>query len=204
MLQENCYVVSDDTKECVIIDCGAYYDEEGKAIVDYINSNGLHPVHLLVTHGHIDHNFGNHIVFKAFGLRPEVSGQDEDYIINLSEQAERIFHISFDIEPVSPIKIFKENETITFGNHKLKILETPGHSRGSVCFYEEDEHVLFTGDTLFRNSIGRTDLGGGSMMQIIQSLRFLAQLPDDTEVYPGHGAKTTIGFELEHNPYMER
>ena len=77
MLQENCYVVSDDTKECVIIDCGAFYQEERKAIVDYIRSNGLKPVHLLATHGHIDHNFGNNTIYEEFGLKPEVDAHDE-------------------------------------------------------------------------------------------------------------------------------
>ena len=83
-------------------------------------------------------------------------------------------------------------------------MHTPGHSRGSVCFYIEDEHILLTGDTLFHLSIGRTDLEGGSMMQIIQSLRALAQLPDETQVLPGHGGVTTIGDELRLNPYLDR
>lgn len=86
----------------------------------------------------------------------------------------------------------------------MRVIETPGHSPGSVTFYCADENIAFTGDTLFRNSIGRTDFSGGNMMQIIQSLRVLAQLPDETVILPGHGEKTTIGEELAHNPYMER
>jgi glyoxylase-like metal-dependent hydrolase (beta-lactamase superfamily II) len=100
--------------------------------------------------------------------------------------------------------VFEKNEVIRFGNTQLQIIESPGHSRGSVCFYCQKEHVLFSGDTLFRGSIGRTDLDGGSMMQIIQSLRQIAQLPDETVVYSGHGPQTTIGNELAHNPYMDR
>jgi glyoxylase-like metal-dependent hydrolase (beta-lactamase superfamily II) len=93
---------------------------------------------------------------------------------------------------------------VTFGSHTFKVLETPGHSKGCLCFYCEKEKVLFSGDTLFRSSIGRTDLSGGSIMMIIQSLRFLAQLPDEVVVYPGHGPETTIGNEVAHNPYMDR
>ncbi|MBQ7422723.1 MAG: MBL fold metallo-hydrolase [Prevotella sp.] len=204
MLQENCYVASDETKECVIVDCGAFYEEERKAIVDYINENELLPRHLLVTHGHLDHNFGNNTLFEAFGLQPEVSVKDESLMNHLKQQAETMYNLTLDYDFPQIGHFFEENETITFGRQELKILETPGHSRGSVCFYHANEHVLFSGDTLFRSSIGRTDFKGGSMMQIIQSLRFLAQLPDETKVLPGHGPQTTIGEELAHNPYMDR
>lgn len=205
MLGENCYVVSDETKECVIIDCGALYDEENSAIADYIKGNGLKPVHLLVTHGHLDHNFGNAMILEKYGLKPELSASDERLINNLGKQAEQFYQMTLDI-PVPPIgRLFDgEGETVTFGSHQFTVIETPGHSRGSICFYCEQEQAIFTGDTLFQNSIGRTDLGGGSMMQIIQSLRILAQLPDQTRVFPGHGAATTIGQELAHNPYMDR
>lgn len=101
-------------------------------------------------------------------------------------------------------RTFQPNEVISFGNHQLSVIETPGHSRGSVTFYCKEENVAFTGDTLFKTSIGRTDFPGGSMFQIINSLRLLAQLPDNTIVYPGHGEPTSIGWELAHNPYMDR
>ena len=110
----------------------------------------------------------------------------------------------FDINMPPAGHFLEENELIRFGTHTLKVIETPGHSRGSVCFYEEEEGVLFSGDTLFQSSIGRTDLDGGSMMMIIQSLRMLCQLPDSTVVYPGHGLPTTMGDELAHNPYLDR
>jgi len=101
-------------------------------------------------------------------------------------------------------RFLEENETVTFGHQQLKVIPTPGHSRGSVTFYSAEARVAFTGDTLFKSSIGRTDFKGGSMMQIIQSLRQLAQLPDETVVLPGHGDQTTIGMELQTNPYMDR
>jgi len=204
MLQENCYVVSDETRECVIIDCGAYYEEERQALVGYIRENQLVPKHLLVTHGHLDHNFGNEFLYKEFGLKPEISERDEHLINNMVHQAKKLYNLDlvFNTPPIG--HFLEENEEVAFGSHILKVLETPGHSKGCVCFYCEAEHTLFTGDTLFRGSIGRTDLGGGSMIQIIQSLRFLAQLPDETVVLPGHGLQTTIGDEVAHNPYVDR
>lgn len=204
MLQENCYVVSDETKECVIIDCGAFYPEERQAIVDYIKDNELKPKHLLATHGHLDHNFGNDTIYDAFNLQLEISSRDENLVNSLAAQAKKFYGMTLEIEYPPIGHFFEENEMVEFGTHKLKVLETPGHSKGCVCFWEESEGLLFSGDTLFRSSIGRTDLGGGSMMQIIQSLRFLAQLPDQTVVLPGHGLQTTIGEELAHNPYMDR
>jgi len=204
MLQENCYVVSDDSKECVIIDCGAFYEEERKAIVGYIRENQLTPKHLLVTHGHLDHNFGNDTIYKEFGLKAEVAAKDESLMGHFKEQADNFYCLKLDYEFPPIGKLLDEKDVITFGNHKFTIIETPGHSRGSVCFYCAEENVLFSGDTLFYRSIGRTDFSGGSMMLIIQSLRHLAQLPDETVVLPGHNVKTSIGDELAHNPYMDR
>ena len=204
MLQENCYVVSDETKECVIIDCGAFYEEERRALVEYIRNNDLKPVHLLATHGHLDHNFGNDTIFKEFGLKPEIAQADEVWITNYKEQAMKLYGMTLEMEMPEVGHFLSDKEKIQFGNHTLEVMETPGHSPGSVVFYCEEENVLFTGDTLFQMTIGRTDLEGGSMMQIIQSLRIIAQLPDNTKVYPGHGYTTTIGYELSRNPYMDR
>lgn len=204
MLQENCYVVSDDTKECVIIDCGAYYPEERAALTRYIRDNGLQPRCLLATHGHLDHNFGNNTMAEEFGLKPVVSVADGSLMEHLGHQAETFYGMRLDYELPAVERFLEADESIRFGNHELKVLETPGHSPGSVTYYCEQEKVAFTGDTLFKNSIGRTDFKGGSMMQIIQSLRMLAQLPDETAVMPGHGPQTTIAEELAHNPYMDR
>ncbi len=204
MLQENCYVVSDETKECVIIDCGAFYPEERKAIADYIKDNHLKPVHLLVTHGHLDHNFGNDTIYSEFRLKPEVAAQDESLMKHLAKQAETFYQMTLDCEMPAIGHFFDEDEIIRFGSHEFEIIPTPGHTRGSVTFHCKEEQVAFTGDTLFHSSIGRTDFPGGSMFQIINSLRLLAQLPDTTQVLPGHGNYTSIGEELAHNPYMDR
>ena len=203
-LHENCYVVSDDTKECVIIDCGAFTESEQEAIITYINKNGLKPVHNLGTHGHLDHHFGDAAILSAFNLLPEVSDGDEVLMQHPKEAALQMLGMDLNIDlPAGELRL-TENNTISFGSHTFRIIRTPGHSRGSVSFYCAEENVLFTGDTLFKGSIGRTDFPGGSMFQIISSLRELAQLPDTTIVYPGHGPQTSIGFELAHNPYMDR
>jgi glyoxylase-like metal-dependent hydrolase (beta-lactamase superfamily II) len=204
MLQENCYVVNDDTKECIIIDCGAYWEEEKTAIVDYIRDNQLVPKHLIATHAHIDHNFGNAKIYEEFGLKPEVHASDEELMSKLDWQAESIagIHLDYKMPPVG--KYLTTKDKIEFGNHIFTIIETPGHSSGSVFFYCENEHVAFSGDTLFRHSIGRTDFEGGSKFMIIQSLRIICQLPDNTRILPGHGEETTIGLELAGNPYLDR
>ncbi len=203
-LMENCYVVSDDTKECVIIDCGAYTDGEKNAIKEYISDNGLKPVHLLMTHGHIDHCIGNAFIYKEYGLKPEVHLNEQPMIEILPTQSELIFGTPL-AEELPPIgKYFTDKDTITFGNHSFEIIETPGHTPGGVFFHCKEEKVTFSGDTLFRGSIGRTDFTGGSMFRIIQSLRMICQLDDDIKVCPGHGSETTIGHECATNMYLDR
>ena len=203
-LHENCYVINDETKECVIIDCGALTETEQNAVIAYINEEGLKPVHNLGTHGHLDHHFGDAAILSAFNLQPEVAEGDKVLMQHPREAALQMLGMDLNIDlPAGNLKL-TENEEVKFGSHTLKIIRTPGHSPGSVSFYCAEENVLFTGDTLFKGSIGRTDFPGGSMFQIISSLRELAQLPDKTIVYPGHGPQTSIGFELAHNPYMDR
>ena len=205
VIQENCYVVSDETQEAVIIDCGAQFEAERQAIKNYIESNHLRPVHLLATHGHVDHNIGNKFVFDTWGLKVELHKDDEPLISTLSEQAEQFMRQELAKDEQPPVgRYLEENDTITFGTHTLQVIETPGYSQGSVFFWCKDEKVAFSGDTLFRNSVGRADLPGGSMFLLIQSLRMVCQLDDDTRILPGHGEETTVGRELASNPYLDR
>lgn len=202
--QENCYIASDETKEAIIIDCGAFYQEERKAVIDYIRRNDLTPVHLLSTHAHIDHNFGNNTIHDEFGLCPEVHAKDEYLMKKLDEQAELFcnFKLDYKMPPVG--KYLSDKDTISFGNHKFTIIPTPGHTPGSVFYYCEEEQLAFSGDTLFRMSIGRTDFEQGSYIDIYKSLRNIASiLPGETTVLTGHGPKTTIHDEVSMNPYMK-
>lgn len=205
-LRENTYVVSDESKECVIIDCGALYDVEKEAIRKYIEDNNLKPTRLIATHGHVDHHFGDRFVYDTWGLKPELHGSDEEGFGSLPLQASTVCGIDglSDDDFVPAGQYLSGADNIVFGSHRLDIVETPGHSPGSVTYLCEDEKVAFTGDTLFRGSIGRTDFKGGSMFLIILSLRKLCQLADDITVYPGHGPTTTIGQELSSNPYLDR
>ena len=204
-LQENCYVVSDDSHECVIIDCGAYYNEECVAIDNYLREQQLKPVHLLATHGHLDHNFGNAHLFQQYGLKVEICADDQQLVERLPQQAAALFgmEISDGQPPVG--RLLSDGDSITFGHHTLQVLSTPGHSHGSCLFYIQEEGVVFSGDTLFRMSIGRTDFPEGSWQQMQQSLAKIAgTLPKETVVYPGHGPQSTIADEVQYNPYMRR
>ncbi len=202
MLQENCYVVYDETQNGVIVDCGAFYPEEHKAISQFIRDHQLTPVHLLATHGHFDHNMGNRKLYDEFGLKVELRAEDQSLVENIAQQASAMMGLALhDVEaPVG--HYFTDGETVCFGTHAFSILHTPGHTPGSCVFYCEAERVAFTGDTLFKQSAGRTDFPGGSDSQMAESMKLLRKLPADTVVYCGHGPQTTIGSELRSNPYL--
>ena len=202
-LQENCYVVSDDTRECVIIDCGAYYDEEFSALDTYIHEQQLTPVHLLATHGHLDHNFGNAYVYRQYGLKVEICAGDQQLVEHLPQQASALLGLQITEEQPPVGRLLNDGDNITFGHHTLKVLCTPGHSHGSCLFYCAEERTAFTGDTLFRMSIGRTDFAEGSWSEMEASLRnVVAALPPETVILSGHGPQTTIADELQYNPYL--
>ena len=203
LLQENTYVVSDDTLDCVIIDCGAYYDDERKALTDYISSQGLKPRHLLATHGHWDHNLGNDTVYQTYGLKVEAAKEDDFIITDIPRNFQSIIGAPLRRQYPAVGRFFGPDETIRFGHHSLQVLKTPGHSPGSVVFYCAEEHIAFTGDTLFRMSVGRTDFEGGSYEALMNSLaNVLAKLPSETVILPGHGPQSTIADELRYNPYL--
>ncbi|MGG6544382.1 UNVERIFIED_CONTAM: MBL fold metallo-hydrolase [Prevotella sp. 15_C9] len=204
MLQENCYLLWDDTRECVIIDCGAFYPEERKAIARFIADNRLQPMRIIGTHAHLDHQFGSGAMAAKYGLPVECSPWDAPLMEGLDKQAKQLFNMNLDFPLPEKIKYYEEGTAIRFGNHQLEIMETPGHTPGSVTLYCREEGIAFTGDTLFRGSVGRTDFPGGNRFQMINSLRELSQLPDETNIYTGHGETTTIGYELAHNPFMDR
>ena len=203
MLSENCYVVSDESRDCVIIDCGAYYPEEGQAIVGYIRQQQLTPRHLLCTHGHFDHCMGNGYIFRAFGLKPRAHQDDSFLMEKMEQQTSDILGIPIhlDVPPVG--NYLTDSDNISFGSHTWQILHTPGHTPGGIVFYDADEHIAFSGDTLFRMSIGRTDFERGSYADMMTSLHMLAtQLPADTKIYAGHGPETTMADEIRYNPYL--
>jgi len=202
-LQENCYVVSDESGECVIIDCGVLYEQENDALVTYIRDNQLKPVHLLATHGHIDHNFGNPLVYREYKLMVEVSLEDLFMVERLADQALSLFGIELKMEQPPTGRLLRDGDIVAFGHHTLRVLHTPGHTHGCLIFYCKEEQTAFTGDTLFRMSIGRTDFPESSWGEMEQSLRnVVARLPEETIVLSGHGPQSTIADELKYNPYL--
>ncbi|MCR4958175.1 MAG: MBL fold metallo-hydrolase [Prevotella sp.] len=202
-VQENCFVVSDETREAAVIDCGALYDHERKATVNYLKDNGLTLRHVLCTHAHFDHIFGLDTLFDEFGVKPRLHPADRPLYEGMNQQVAAFFGSGYD-RPLPPLgDDLCDGELITLGTHTLQVLHTPGHSPGSVVFYCESEKKLFSGDTLFRMSVGRTDLQGGSWQQLMHSLQHvLAPLPADVTVYSGHGPNTMMGDEVQMNPYF--
>jgi glyoxylase-like metal-dependent hydrolase (beta-lactamase superfamily II) len=199
-IQENTYIVYDDTNECVIIDPGCQKPLENNTLKQFIDNNGLKPKMVLNTHCHFDHIFGNNFVCREYGVE---SWASEGELVNIRRftASASLFGISAE-QPHAPSHFLENDEVIKFGNSELKVITTPGHSPGSVCFYSETENFLIAGDTLFAGSIGRTDLPGGDYDTIKESLKKLIALPDLTKVYCGHGPDTSIGRERLHNPFI--
>ncbi len=202
MLPVNTYVVWDETKEAVVIDAGCFFDSEKQALKEYIVKNGLTIKHLLNTHLHFDHVFGNPFMLHEFGIKAEAHEADLPWLEQITERV-KSFGI-MNCEPPVPLKGYlHEGDTVAFGTHAFTIFHIPGHSLGSLVFYCAEEKALFTGDVLFEHSIGRTDLGGGTEEELVQGIRTkLLTLPDDTVVYPGHGPNTTIKAEKQYNIYL--
>lgn len=200
--QENTYVLYDETNEAVIIDAGSLFDMEKEQLKNFIIENNLTLKRVINTHLHLDHQFGNKFVYDTFGIAPEANQADE-FLIELYPQQTQIFGMEGVSEAQPLRRHIEDNETVSFGNTQLKAIFVPGHSPGSLAYYAEKEGVLFSGDVLFLESIGRTDLVGGDYPTLIKSItERLFTLPDNTVVYPGHGDSTTIGYEKEHNPFL--
>ena len=201
----NCYVVSDDTLECVIIDPCALTRKQRGWLRNYILREQLKPVRCLLTHGHYDHLLACDLVRDEYRLLPEIHHGDKVWIGLIETRIEEVFgNTHFKCDVVQPERYLEDNEVIRFGEHELIVLHTPGHSPGSVVYYCEQEKQAFTGDTLFKGDIGRSDLLYGDELDLMDSLNFLTEtLPDDCTIWPGHGLESTIGHEKENNPFLK-
>ena len=202
-IEENCYLLWDETQEAIFIDCGAHADEELVAIAEFVNQHGLHPVCHLLTHGHFDHTFGAQFLYDRYGLTPRLAKEDASLYYSAGEQTLLFLHrrIDYTVPPLgSPVA---DGDEIRFGSHMLRAIATPGHTPGGLCYYCEAESVLLSGDSLFRGSIGRCDLPGSNLHSLITALRERVKtLPQKTVVLPGHGPQTTINTE-QNNPYLQ-
>lgn len=199
--QENTYVLSNQQKDCVIIDPGCYTAAEQNELKNYIHQNNLKPILLLNTHCHIDHVLGNKFVFDTYGLKPIIHKNEIPVLDSIPGYAP-MFGMQYELSPV-PEAFLEAGDKVMLGDEEFSVLFTPGHSPGSICFYHPKQQFVIGGDALFYGSIGRTDLPGGNYDTLISSIRTqLFSLPDEVKVYPGHGPATTIGWEKKHNPFL--
>lgn len=200
-IQENTYVLYNEAGECCIIDPGCYYSNERNELKDFISQSQLQPKYLLNTHCHLDHVFGNKFVYDTYGLKPYIH-PNEKQMLKLAPVSAMMYNLPFE-NYEGDVNYLTEKDAIRLGNDVLNIIEAPGHSPGHICFYCEAQQFVIGGDVLFRESIGRTDLPGGNHSVLINNIREkLFVLPKEVVVYPGHGIETTIGYEMENNPFL--
>jgi len=205
VFRECTYVVS-AAGEAIVIDPGCYGQKECERLGEYIQSNQLVIKHVLCTHAHLDHLFGARYIYDKFGLLPSVHEADIPLFQSMDKQAQ-MFGIELLDPALTHYHVLHSHQLIMLGDVSIEVLPCPGHTQGGVAYYinsPDQTPMLFSGDSLFQGSIGRTDLPGGDAEQLISSIRQeLLRLPDNTEVYPGHGLPTLIGYEKEHNPWLQ-
>jgi glyoxylase-like metal-dependent hydrolase (beta-lactamase superfamily II) len=198
--RENTYLVWDDSNEAIVIDAGNMKDGENNILKDMIESRGLKPVMAVNTHGHFDHTQGVKWLKDEYGVQFACSAKDQ-FLID-SASGGMVYGLKCNAVPAVDVDL-DTLEEITFGNTRLRIIKTPGHTPGHVVLFNEESKSLFTGDTLFRESIGRTDLPGGDYSWIMKSiLEEIVPLGDDVTIYPGHEDQSTIGHETLYNPFI--
>lgn len=199
--QENTYVISDATKECIIVDPGCNTSSERTQLTDYLTANGLTPVRLVNTHCHIDHILGNAFIAEKYNLSLEAH-EGEAIVLLAGEMTGKMYGVPYDPSP-KITTFLVPGEYLSFGETSLEILFTPGHSPASVCLHHRETKQVIAGDVLFQGSVGRSDLPGGNHETLIDSIRReLLVLDDETRVYPGHGPSTTVGEERRSNPFL--
>ena len=199
--QENTYVIYNEVGDCIIVDPGCSNDKENDELATFIKENELKPIHLIVTHGHIDHILGTAFVINKYNIPLEVHPDDEIFIKSAPSFAS---NYGFEINMPTQIEaILTENSDIKLGNSSLKILHVPGHSPGHIALYSAQDKFVIVGDVLFKGSIGRTDLPGGDYDILMKSIGTkLMTLDEDVVVYCGHMEETTIGIEKRSNPFI--
>lgn len=200
--QENTYLLYDDTKEAILIDCGCMRDSENNKILSFLKENNLNLVKLLNTHLHIDHILGVKFIKETFGFST-CANKDDEYLLAEAPAYSQALGLQRIDQPPAVEEYLKDGDLIYFGETVLRAIHTPGHSPGGMCYYSEADSIVFVGDTLFARSIGRTDLPGGSLEELLSGIKDkLLILPGNTAVYTGHGPSTSIEYEKHHNPFL--
>jgi len=199
--QENTYLIYDNTNECIVIDAGCYEQYEQTELVNFIEKNNLKLKKIINTHCHIDHILGVKFLKEKYNV-DFIAGKNDEFLLNMAVDHAKIYGFKTQTPPLPDL--YTDNlPDINFGNTTLDILNVPGHTPGHVAYYCKAENCVFTGDVLFKGSIGRTDLPGGNYDTLISSIyEKLLTLPEDCIVYSGHGDSTSIGFEKNNNPFL--
>lgn len=199
--QENTYVLYDESGRCAIVDPGCYDNQERNALKGFIEEKGLTPELLLNTHCHLDHIFGNKFVKDTWGV-PFWTHKTEMSNLRGSEIAAKMYGVQMDASP-DPDRFLTEADTVKVGDTEFEVLFVPGHAAGHIAFYQKAQKLLFSGDVLFRGSIGRTDLPGGDLETLMRSIYTqVMTLEDDVKVLSGHGPETLVGIERTSNPFV--
>ncbi len=199
--QQNTYLLYDNEGTAFIIDPGNYSSSENTLLKNFIEEKQLKLTRLLLTHAHIDHILGNKFIFDNYGLLPEMH-KEEVFFIERLPQTAAMYGVPCD-PSLFPEKFVVPGDKIILGAYEFETIFTPGHSPGSISYYNKENKLLISGDVLFQNSIGRTDLPKGDHQTLINSIKEkLFCLPGDVKVFSGHGPSTTIGYEKENNPFL--
>lgn len=200
MYETNCYILRDSetAQDCLIVDTGL----EAGELIDFLQRAKLNPIAVVLTHGHADHITGLAALHKNYpDIKVYIHKLDAEMLTGAKSNLSLLAGGLFSTKPAD--FLIEEGGTIEQAGIKLQVLHVPGHTQGGICLYSKDEGLVFVGDTLFADSIGRTDFPGGSMTQLITGIREkLLTLPDETVVYPGHGPTTTIAHEKAYNPFF--
>ena len=196
-VQTNCYfIINEDTKEVLIVDPG----DAAKQLAQKVKDDGLTPVAILLTHGHFDHAGGAKALAEEFGIKIYEKKKEKR---TLEDPEYNVSWMVGSSEVYSADEFLKDEQELDLAGFHIRVLYTPGHTEGGCCYYFPYDNVLFSGDTLFCMSVGRTDFKGGSMSEIVRSIKEkIMVLPEDTTVYPGHNDVTTIENERMYNPYL--
>jgi hydroxyacylglutathione hydrolase len=198
----NTYLLSDPEGNCLLVDPACQYKNEEEELLAWVKNNKLTVTGMVNTHFHIDHIAGNTFACQTFGLVP-VCHRESRLFWETASEFGSVFGISVQ-DLIIPVNFVGEGDRIRFGSSEVEVRYTPGHASGSICLVNDAESYVITGDVLFRDSIGRTDLPTGNFNLLKESIfSKLFTLPDHYTVYPGHGPETTIGYEKQNNPFLD-
>ena len=199
-LWTNCYVVSNEQKDAIVVDPGGPM----KDVISYIERNGLRIARIMLTHGNGDHIMGLGEIRASASVGVCIQTEDSGCLVSASKNLSAMMGTRAEFKAAD--SLLSDGAIIQIGNMKIEVIHTPGHTRGSCCFHvtEGPDTLLISGDTLFARSVGRTDLPGGDEATLIESLKKLESLPDSIAVYPGHGPATILGEERKLNPFWPR